>query len=218
MKSATRVSVSVFGVIIGLAGLEHGIGEILQGNKSPEGIWIASWPEAEFFRIQAGEPALTLIPNLLISGILSSIFSLIYLITATRYAHRKQGALALLGLATVMLAVGGGLFPPVLGLITGWIATRINHPIRVKHSRIMLGLQDFFRKLWPGSVVFSVGAFLAMLPGLNILDYFFGYYNESLMFILMLVAVGSLLLVMLNGLMVDMMVEKPRERAALGTA
>lgn len=190
----------------------------MQGNKAPEGIWIASWPESEFFRIQAGEPALTLIPNLMISGILSSIFSLIYLITATRYAHRKYGALALLGLATLMLAVGGGLFPPVLGLITGGIATRISHPIRMRHSRIMAGMQGFFRKLWPGSVVFSVGAFLAMLPGLNILDYFFGYYNESLMFILMLAAVGSLLLAMLNGLMVDMIVEKPRERVAQGTA
>jgi hypothetical protein len=218
MKSATRLSVSLFGVIIGLAGLEHGIGEILQGNKAPEGIWIASWPESEFFRIQAGEPALTLIPNLLISGILTSIFSLIYLITATRYAHRKHGALALLGLATVMLVVGGGLFPPVLGLITGGIATRINDPIRVRHSRITAGIQDFFRKLWPGSAAFSVVAFLAMLPGLNILDYFFGYYNESLMFILMLGAVGSLLLALLNGLMVDMMVEKSRERATQGTA
>lgn len=213
MKNATSLSVSVFGVIIGLAGLEHGIGEILQGNRAPEGIWIASWPESEFFRIQAGEPALTLIPNLLVSGILSSIFSVIYLITATRYAHRKYGPLALLGLAMAMLVVGGGLFPPVLGLIAGLSATRINHPIQMKHSLIIAGIQDFSRKLWPGSMVFSVVAFLAMLPGLNLLDYFFGYYNESLMFILMITAVGSLLLAMLNGLIVDMLVAKPQERA-----
>jgi hypothetical protein len=218
MKNATRLSVSVFGTIIGLAGLEHGIGEISQGNKAPEGIWIVSWPEAEFFRIQAGEPALTLIPNLLISGILASIFSLIYLIYSVRYAHRKHGGLLLVGLAVITLAVGGGLFPPVLGLITGGIAMRINRPIRVRYSRLTAGIQEFFKKLWPGSMLFSVAAFLVMLPGLNILDYFFQYYNEGLMFVLMLLAVGSLLLAMLNGLIVDMLLEKPQERVAQGMA
>lgn len=211
MKNATRLAVAVFGVIIGLAGLEHGIGEILQGNHAPDGLWIASWPEAEFFRIQAGEPALTLIPNLLVSGILSSLFSLIYLVTAVRFAGCKYGGLALIGLAAVMLAVGGGLFPPILGLITGAIATRINHPIRVNFSQFATGIQKFFKKLWPGSIVFSIVAFLAMLPGLNILDYYFGYYNESLMFVLMITAVGSLFLALINGLMVDMVVEKKRE-------
>ena len=31
-NSATRIGVSAVGVLCGLAGLEHGVGEILQGN------------------------------------------------------------------------------------------------------------------------------------------------------------------------------------------
>ncbi len=38
MRSATQVTVSTFGTIMALAGIEHGIGEILQGNLAPSGI------------------------------------------------------------------------------------------------------------------------------------------------------------------------------------
>jgi hypothetical protein len=32
MKSATKTTVSAVGILMGVAGIEHGIGEILQGN------------------------------------------------------------------------------------------------------------------------------------------------------------------------------------------
>ena len=44
MRNATRITVSTFGVLMGLAGLEHGIGEILQGNTAPQEIMFPSWP------------------------------------------------------------------------------------------------------------------------------------------------------------------------------
>ena len=34
MKSATQVTVSTFGVMMALTGIEHGMGEILQGNTA----------------------------------------------------------------------------------------------------------------------------------------------------------------------------------------
>ncbi len=42
MNSVTRVTVSTFGSIAVLAGIEHGIGEVLQGNVDPEGVRISS--------------------------------------------------------------------------------------------------------------------------------------------------------------------------------
>jgi len=36
-RSATRITVSTFGAVMGLEGIEHGIGEVLQGNAAPEG-------------------------------------------------------------------------------------------------------------------------------------------------------------------------------------
>jgi hypothetical protein len=58
MRHALRVTVSTFGTLAGLAGLEHGIGEILQGNVAPASPSIQSWPKSDFFRILGGEPAI----------------------------------------------------------------------------------------------------------------------------------------------------------------
>ena len=42
MRNAMRMTVSTFGVLAGLAGVEHGIGEVLQGNVAPEGVMIST--------------------------------------------------------------------------------------------------------------------------------------------------------------------------------
>ena len=76
--SATRTTVSTFGIMAALAGIEHGIGEILQGNVAPDGIVFLSWPDSAFFDIVGGEPASTLIRNLPVSGILTIFFSSIF--------------------------------------------------------------------------------------------------------------------------------------------
>ena len=63
MRKATRVMISTFGALVGLIGIEHGSGEVLQGNLAPSGIMILSWPESAFFHVLGGEPALTILPN-----------------------------------------------------------------------------------------------------------------------------------------------------------
>jgi hypothetical protein len=55
MKNATRILVSTLGALMGLGGIEHGIGEILQGNISPRGAMIVSWPGSAFFSIMGGD-------------------------------------------------------------------------------------------------------------------------------------------------------------------
>jgi len=50
MRSAIRVTVSTFGALAGLADIEHGIGEILQGNVAPEAIMFLSWSDSELDR------------------------------------------------------------------------------------------------------------------------------------------------------------------------
>ena len=105
MKNATRVFASTFGAIFALAGIEHGIGEIFQGNVAPSGIMILSWPESEFFRSLGGEPAMTIVPNLLVTGILAILFSLILLVWATLFVQRKNGGLRSRNIATPIWSV-----------------------------------------------------------------------------------------------------------------
>jgi len=58
-RGATRMVVAVLGTLVGLAGVEHGVGEVLQGPVRPGGLFIMSWPDAPALEILSGEPALT---------------------------------------------------------------------------------------------------------------------------------------------------------------
>ena len=199
MRSATRVTVSTFGAIMGLAGIEHGIGEILQGNLAPTGIMFPSWPGSAFFRNVGGEPAMSIIPNLLVTGILASLVSLIYLVWTVRFVERKHGGLVLILLAVVMLLVGGGIFPPIIGMFIGILGTRINTPSFERRTPPAVGLRSFLGKVWPWSFVACIIGWLSLFPGANIIGYFFGVNDPNLTVLLIFFALGSLLLTILIG-------------------
>jgi hypothetical protein len=203
MRNATRITVTTFGVLMGLAGLEHGVGEILQGNLAPNGIMFPSWPEAEFFRNVAGEPAMSIIPNLLVTGILTCLVSLIYLLWATRFVQRKHAGHILILLAIIMLLIGGGIFPPVIGIFIGILATRIAAPSIERRPQPAMGLRSFLGKVWPWSFVACLCGWLLLFPGVNLLGYFFGVNNPNLTVMLITFALGSLLLTVIAGLMHD---------------
>ena len=103
MSNATRITVATFGTLAALAGIEHGVGELVQGSHAPGAIVIAAWPDSPFFRIVSGEPAMTIVPNLLLTGILAISVSLIFLVWATKYVQRTHGGPILLLLSVVLL-------------------------------------------------------------------------------------------------------------------
>jgi len=128
--SKTRAAASIIGIFAGLGGASHGPGEMLQGNIAPSGIVIEAWPE---LTVLAGEPAMTIIPNFLVTGLLTIIFGLIVAIWAAKFVQRKNGGLMLILLSIIMLLVGGGLFPPVFGVVAGIIGTRIKPSNTTEH-------------------------------------------------------------------------------------
>jgi hypothetical protein len=120
--SKTRIAASALGIFAGLGGASHGPGEMLQGNIAPNELVIEAWPELTTL---AGEPAMTIIPSFLVSGILTVIIGVIVAVWATKFIQRKNGGLILILLSALLLLVGGGLFPPVFGVIAGIIGTCI---------------------------------------------------------------------------------------------
>lgn len=120
--SKTRVAASAIGIFGGLGGASHGPGEMLQGNIAPNGLVIEAWPE---LTVLAGEPAMTIIPSFLVTGVLTIIFGLLVAVWAAKFVQRKNGGLVLILLSIIILLVGGGLFPPVFGVVAGIIGTRI---------------------------------------------------------------------------------------------
>src|SRR3990172_11908219 len=103
MRSARKIVASAFGVIVGLAGLEHGVGEILQGNVAPPGLMFESWPHSGPLRIMAGEPAMSVFPSLLLSGILTVLVSLATIVWSAAFLGSRHGAFVLMLLSVLLL-------------------------------------------------------------------------------------------------------------------
>src|SRR5215208_87118 len=124
--SITIAVAAVLGIFAGIAGASHGPGEILQGYIAPSGIIIEAWPS---LTLLGGVPAMTFIPNFRLSGIVTVFSGLAVTVWAASCIQSKNGALVLILLSIMMLVVGGGLIPPLFGVVAGIIGVRVTRKI-----------------------------------------------------------------------------------------
>lgn len=185
MRKATRIVAMMFGLAAGVAGLEHGYFEILQGNTRPDSLMIVSIgppciPEEVW---NTCEPAMTIIPNFLITGILAVILGLLILVWSVAFVQRKHGGAGLILLSVALLLFGGGLFPPLIGMVGGLAGTKINKPLHQQTTGSILRLTA---KLWPWPLVI----FMVWIWGQFLVGYFFNEFLQSIMgFSLLLILV-----------------------------
>ena len=159
LNRAIRVIASTLGAVVGLAGMEHGFFEMLQGSATTNGLVIDAIGPAQKLWLGATEPALTVIPNFLVSGILAMIVGALVTIWAVAFVQRKYGALILLLLSIVLFLVGGGSPPIFLGVVASAVATRINKPLTWWHAHLSVNVRGFLAKLWPWSIIAFVFMF-----------------------------------------------------------
>jgi hypothetical protein len=178
---AARLEASLFGVLAGFGGLDHGIGEVLQGNAAPGGIVFNSWAEGPIAEHLGGEPAMSLVPNFLLTGTLTILVSLAVMIWAAAFVQRRRGGLVLILLSILMLLVGGGFAPPILGILAGVAGLGINSRRTGWRTRGPDGLRRGLARLWPwlfgvsaviGAFLFVGSTFLVVLIGFHAPDLF----------------------------------------------
>lgn len=187
--TASRIVVSGFGALAALAGIEHGVGEILQGWRAPSSLVIQSWPDTAGFEIVGGEPAMTVVPNLALAGTASVMVALALGIWAIWFIERPRGGLILVGLSLLLLVAGGGFGPPLIGSIVGVVALRTvptgerPGPVRAALSRI-----------WGWLLGVGVAGYLALVPGMVLLNRFTGFDNASVVTSLIVVSFSGVAL------------------------
>ena len=199
MRKATKSVATWFGITAGIAGLEHGFFEILQGSNPTNGLMITSiGPPCVAEEVwNACEPALTIIPNYLVSGILSVIIGIFIIIWSAAFLQRKFGGIILILLSIALLFFGGGIFPPLIGIVGGIAGTRINKPLSGKQpSRSLF----FGAKLWPWPLVI----FLAWIWGQWLVGYFFNDFLQGIMVYGLLLILLMLPLSLYSGYAKDM--------------
>lgn len=190
--SAARVIATTVGVFFGLfSSINHGIFEVLQGNKATSGLVINAIGEAQRFWPEGTEPAFTLIPNYLFTGVAAIAVGIAIIIWSLWFLPVRHGRAVYLGLFILSFLLGGGMGQAFFFLPAWAFATRIGKPLVWWRKALP-------RWSWPAlSRLWKVGLALAtilMLVGLEmaIFGYFPGIRDpEALTNINMLFVFGS---------------------------
>lgn len=207
MNKATTTLYKTLGALAGLMGIEHGIGEVLEGFRPTDGVFILSWPDSPFFEIMSGEPAMTVISNYLVTGLLAIFFSCAFLIVLLKPGIRNTIGI-LFVLLCLMLLTGGGFGPPILGLIVILIAVKRNSPLKT-WSKLPTKVHTIFRMLWPWSFGLCLAGWLMLFPGAALIAYFTGADSALLMVIPILIAFTFIPITLLLGFSRDILAREP---------
>ncbi len=179
MNKATRILVSTIGFISGLFGIEHGVGEFLQGNVQPNDLMITAWPNSPAFSIIGGEPAMTIIPNMQITGILAIIVSTMVAIWSIAFIHKKYAGMILIVLSIIQLLVGGGIAPIVQLIAVGLTAFAINSKLSWPRKMVSQNVLNIAEKGWIWLFGITVTLCLTLFPGSIILGQIFPQMDPS---------------------------------------
>jgi hypothetical protein len=224
MRNATRIIVSMVGILCGISGLEHGFFETLQGNATPSGLLISAIGPANRFWPGGTETALTVIPNFLITGILAMLASLAVIVWSAAFIQRKGGAAVFLLLSIFQFLVGGGFAQIFLVIVTAAAATQVNHPWNGWGVLLPDVLRRFMAKQWWWLlIVFALSLcsaiFAAIFGYIPILSSLFNLGENNLtdfLYILGYFMLGLLPLTILSGIAYD--VENQTHSASIGVA
>jgi hypothetical protein len=196
VRKAARITATVLGLTAGLAGIEHGYFEILQGHARPEGLMISSIgpPCVPDLSWNHCEPAMTVIPNFFITGILALILGIAVTVWSAFFVRKERGGLVLMLLSIPLLLFGGGIAPPLIAVIAGAVGTRIHKPLNPERSRLFGWPLRFLSALWP----WALGLYVAWILGQWVIGYFFNDWLLANGYIIIVMVLGSLLLTVIT--------------------
>jgi hypothetical protein len=160
-----RITVAFLGAYAGILGMQHGSFALLQGATAPTGLLFNAIgppcrPETVW---HACFPAMTLIPNLRVTGVAAIIVGFLLLVWALRFVQRRYGGRVLGLLAILLLLVGGGFVPVLIGLVAAAASRGLHRPC----TRFRLAA---VAQVWPWPLVLMA----LWMPGSWLLGHYFG--------------------------------------------
>ena len=196
---ATTTSVTVVGLLVAMAAAEHGVGEIVQRPRLDEGPFIESWPHAAVFEQLAGEPAMTLLPDPVVTGVATVLLSVLFAWVSVRNGTRRRAGAHLMVLSAGLLLCGGGLAPPLMGalLAATWYTGRRAHgpgPGRLRRH---------LAQRWRAALVVATASYLGLFPGTVLLHWWYGVDSAALVTILGLAAFAGLFVALTGAVAAD---------------
>jgi hypothetical protein len=207
MNKSNIVLVKTLGIIAGCVGIEHGIGELLQGFDRVYNVFILSWPHSAFFKIMAGEPAFTLFPVFFLAGFFSIIFSLLFVIMILFLLTKKYALPGLLMAIGLMFISGAGFGTTLLGISACLIATK-NQSGLTLWSKIPGKINILFSKIWIYSYTLCITGWISLFPGAPVISQITMSENEYIMIIPMFVSFVMIPITMVTGFSKDIILRE----------
>jgi hypothetical protein len=152
VNRATRIIVATMGVLLGLASMNHGLFEILQGNKPTNGLIIQAIGDGQQMWSHGTEEAFTILPNFLLTGVMAMLISIAIIIWSVGFVHKKRGSTIFILLFLLLFLVGGGIGQIVFFIPTWLASTRINKPLTWWRRVLLKKIRPVLAKLWPYSM------------------------------------------------------------------
>jgi len=173
-----QITTTFLGFYAGLLAIQHGIFAILQGNTAPEALMFNAigppcQPEAVW---HACFPAMTLIPNLLVTGIAAVAVGITLILWSLFFVQRSYAGWILALLSILLLLVGGGFVPVFIGMVAAIASLGLG---RLSASPRLA----FLSALWPWQLVIMA----VWLPGSWLLGHFLGQFMLTVSGLLFLV-------------------------------
>ena len=164
-NTATWRIASSLGVLLGISSLNHGVFEMLQGNHSTTGLVIKALGPGYGWTVwtHGSEPAFTIVPNFLLTGILATLIGPVMIFWSLRCIHRPGGPSIFLLLGVTSFLVGGGMAQVLLFTLNWAAATRIRSSLRFWCWLFPAPVGRVLGKLWPWALAGAAVFFLAAL-------------------------------------------------------
>lgn len=172
-NKATRLITSILGITLAIAAFHHGFFELLQGNNATAGLLIQAIGEQQRFWVHGTEEAITIIPNYLVSGLLTMAISIFAAIWSVKFIDRKYGSIIFLSSFIALTLVGGGLGHIIFFLPIWGYSTRISKKLNFWSKLITINARRLVGKIWPFLVGIASVAFIIALE-ISVFGYFPG--------------------------------------------
>lgn len=182
----------IYAVIIGFI---HGVGEMLQAGSKSSSYLIYALDVADPDKVwHAGLPAFSLMPDFLISGIITVLISTIIVVFV--YLLIESNYFKFLPLLFILLFLfGGGFVPPFIGILSStYYAIKRNRNMNEKQTSF---IRNLIAKLW----IYLISVIIVSLPSSWILGWIFPAFMlqvSSATFIMFNIILPILILVSAN--------------------
>jgi len=190
-----KISAVVLVTYSAIIGLIHGIGEILQAGSKSNSYLINAIDVADPDKIwHAGLPAFSLIPDFLITGIITVLISIAILVFANLLIESDY--LKFLPLFFILLFLfGGGFVPPFIGIISS------TYYVIKRKSKMNIKQPTFLRKLIAKSWIYLISVLILWFPSSWITGWLFPAFRlqiSSATFVMLDIILPILILVAAN--------------------